>query len=412
MAFTDETVVFVHSGRGGDGSASFHSEPYKPRGGPDGGDGGDGGSIVLQVAHGVRDLSDLAAHPHRRADNGKPGRNANRNGGRAKDLIIPVPDGTVVSDERGFVADLVGEGARVVVARGGRGGRGNTAFAGPKNKAPRRADPGEEGEEHRLELELRSIADVGLVGLPNAGKSTLLAALTAARPKIANYPFTTLDPNIGVAVGEERFVLADVPGLIEGAHAGRGLGDRFLRHVSRCRILAYVVDLAVEDPISDLKTVRAEVAAYATELAERPSIVVGTHSDMLDDHYDRRGIAGEVLVVSGTTGEGIDALAERLADLTSAPVVVTPSQAPRAVVLRPGREEFTVSREGPGFRVSGHLIERLVAAADFDDDEDVEKLQKRLIKEGIEKALAEAGARIGDDVTIGGMTFEFIPEGE
>lgn len=412
MAFTDEAVVFVRSGRGGDGSASFHSEPYKPRGGPDGGDGGDGGSVILQVTPGVRDLSDFVARPQRKADSGKPGRNANRNGARAKDLIIPVPDGTVVRDERGFVADLVGEGARVVVARGGRGGRGNVAFAGPKNKAPRRADAGEEGEEHRLELELRSIADVGLVGLPNAGKSTLLAALTAARPKIANYPFTTLDPNIGVAMGEERFVLADVPGLIEGAHEGRGLGDRFLRHVSRCRILAYVVDLSGEDPVSDLKTVRAEVAAYDPDLAQRPSLVIGTHSDLLDDPYDRKGIAGEVIVVSGTEGNGIEQLAGRLAGMTSDPAVVAPSQAPRAVVLRPGREEFSVSREGAGFRVSGRLIERLVAEADLEDEDAVELLQKRLIREGVEKALKDAGARLGDDVSIGSVSFEFIPEGE
>ncbi|MFM7718941.1 MAG: Obg family GTPase, partial [Actinomycetota bacterium] len=229
MGFVDEARVEVRGGRGGDGSSSMLSEPFKPRGGPDGGDGGNGGDVVLVATTGVQDLAWLADHPHQRAPHGTAGGKNRRNGARGDDLVIQVPDGTRVEDAEGLLADLVGEGAR----------------------APH-AEAGEAGEERILRVELRSVADVGLVGLPNAGKSTLLAALTAARPKIAAYPFTTLSPNLGVREGERRVVLADIPGLIEGAHEGRGLGDRFLRHVTRCRVLVLVVDLASEDPASDL----------------------------------------------------------------------------------------------------------------------------------------------------------------
>src|SRR5205823_7699183 len=245
MTFADEAVLFVRGGKGGDGAVSFRREPYTPRGGPNGGDGGRGGDVMLEVSSSARDLSWFADHPHQRASSGGSGGKSNRTGRNGEDLVLRVPDGTVVRDERGLVADLVGEGSRAVVARGGRGGRGNTALAGPRDRAPHRAEAGEPGEEHRIELELRLVADVGLVGLPNAGKSTLLAALTAARPKVADYPFTTLTPNLGVAgSGDDRWVMADVPGLVEGAHRGKGLGLTFLRHVSRCLVLAYVVDAA------------------------------------------------------------------------------------------------------------------------------------------------------------------------
>lgn len=413
MAFLDETSLFVASGKGGDGAASFHSEPYKPRGGPDGGDGGNGGSVILQVARGVRDLSELAAHPHRRAEPGKPGRRANRSGGNGKDLVVPVPDGTVVRDERGFVADLVGEGARVVVARGGQGGRGNAALSGPHNRVPRNAEAGQPGEDRSLELEVRTIADVGLVGLPNAGKSTLLAALTAATPKVAAYPFTTLGPNIGVAEGEERFVIADVPGLIEGAHEGRGLGLRFLRHVSRCSVIAYVVDLSSAEPATDLATVKAELLAYDPALMERAEVVVATHSDLLDEHERSAALgalaATEPVVVSGVTGEGIELLAVRLSELAGDQAAQGPVQKPRAVVLRPGREEFTVTKEGPRFRVAGRFVERWVAETDLDEPREVGALQKKFLKEGIERMLQKAGARRGDEVVIGDTAFEFIP---
>ncbi|MBI4261831.1 MAG: GTPase ObgE [Actinobacteria bacterium] len=415
MDFVDEATVLARAGRGGDGSASFLRQPYEPRGRPDGGSGGDGGSVVLEVSTGIRDLRDLRDHPHRRGEDGANGQGKDRDGARGGDLVVPVPDGTIVRDERGLVADLVGEGSRVVVARGGRGGRGNAARAGSRNRAPRTAERGEPGEEHRLELELRVVADVGLVGLPNAGKSTLLAALTAARPKVAAYPFTTLTPNLGVAGDPEgegqRFVLADVPGLIEGAHEGRGLGHRFLRHVSRCRALAMVVDLAGEDPSADLATVRAELAAYDPSMAERPSVIAATKVDLLDEAERARragALAGEVLEVSGVSGEGVERLGVRLGDLAGEAAAAEPERTPY-VVLRPGRDPFTVSREGGGFRVRGRVVERWVAETDFDDPGEIRRLQRRLAREGVERRLAEEGARRGDDVTIGDRAFEFFP---
>src|SRR3990170_1579823 len=256
MAFVDEVTVFARAGRGGDGSASVLREPYTPRGGPDGGDGGRGGDVVFEVSTRVRDLSWLADHPPPRAENGRSGGKRGRTGAEGEDLVIAVPDGTRVEDDEGLIADLVGQGARAVVARGGRGGRGSAALASPRERVPRVAEAGEPGEELRLRVEIRMVADLGLVGLPNAGKSTLLVTLTAARPKIADYPFTTLTPNLGVAdVEDERFVVADLPGLVEGAHEGRGLGHRFLRHVSRCRALVLVADLSSADPAADLATV-------------------------------------------------------------------------------------------------------------------------------------------------------------
>ena len=409
--FVDEAVVHASGGRGGKGSASFRRQPYEPRGGPDGGDGGRGGSVILEVSTDVFDLATLARNPHQRGEPGGQGESNNRTGAEGDDLVLAVPDGVYVEDERGPVADLVGAGARVVVAAGGRGGRGNATLATRRNRAPRVAEQGEPGEERRVRLELRLVADVGLVGLPNAGKSTLLSRLTAATPKIADYPFTTLTPNLGVAEdGDRRFVLADVPGLIEGAHTGKGLGDTFLRHISRCRALVYVVDLAGDDPATDLATVRAEVRVYDEQLAGRPSIVAATKVDLLElaDVRERLGRLGEPgAPVSATTGEGMEALGERIAELAAS----APSGARRPfVVLRPGREAFTVHRSGTGYRVEGRVVERWVAETDFDDETAVASLQNRLRREGIERRLAELGALRGDEVTIGGRAFEFIPE--
>jgi GTPase len=409
MTFVDEVDVEVRAGRGGDGSAAMRSEPYKPKGGPEGGDGGRGGDVVFRATRNLHDLAWFADHPHLRAHPGTSGSRARRDGANGKDLVVPVPDGTVVFDEQGLVADLVGEGAEAVVASGGRGGRGNTRFAGPRNRVPRTAEAGEEGEERRLHVELRTVADLGLVGLPNAGKSTLLAKLTAATPKIADYPFTTLTPNLGVAeTGGERFVVADIPGLVEGAHEGKGLGHRFLRHITRCRALVIVVDLSSADAPSDLETVRAELRAYDPELDARPSLVVGTKVDLVEDPA-RSADAIRGLPVSALTGEGLELLATQLEQLSRQGAAQLPPRAPY-VVLRPGRPRFTISRESGAWRVVGRTVERWVRETDLDDERALVALQRKLIKEGVERQLARAGARRGDEIRISDRTFEFLPE--
>lgn len=404
--FTDEVEIVVRGGDGGPGSASVRREPYKPRGGPDGGDGGRGGDVILRADPSEFDLSVFTEHRRHRAQSGSAGSGNNRQGANGEDLVLGVPDGTVVTDEDGLIADLVGAGASVVVARGGRGGRGTASLASARNRVPRIAERGEKGEERRLRLELKLVADAALVGLPNAGKSTLLAALTAARPKIAAYPFTTITPNLGVAGGDERFVVADIPGLIEGAHEGKGLGLAFLRHVSRCRVLLYVVDLTA-DPERDLHAVREEIASFDEDLAKRRSLVVGTKADLVEPgSVDHRVVE---IVVSGVTGEGIEKLQMRLRELVEE---ARRDERPAApfVVLRPAREAFVVKREGQRYRVSGPRVERWVAEADLDDDTQVGELQRRLVRAGVEKRLAEAGARRGDEVVIGNSTFEFIPD--
>jgi GTP-binding protein len=411
MTFVDEALVYAKAGRGGNGSASMHSEPYKPHGGPDGGNGGAGGSVVFEVSRGIHDLSWVADHPHQRAPHGVAGRSAKRDGATGKDLIVPVPDGTVVSDDEGLIADLVGEGSRAVVAQGGRGGRGNASLASARNRVPRTSEPGEDGEEKRLRVELRTVADVGLVGLPNAGKSTLLSRLSAAKPKIANYPFTTLTPNLGVAGGDgDRFVVADIPGLVEGAHEGRGLGHRFLRHIMRCRALVMVVDLSSEDPPADLATLREELSAYDRELGMRRSIVAGTKTDLIDDVRPAvRTLGEDALGVSAVTGDGLEELLARLGAMSKAAEAAEPEPTPY-VVLRPGRPRFTVAREGPGWRVTGRNVEQWVLGTDMDDEVQLAKLQRRLVREGIERRLVELGAHRGDEVAIGDRVFEFIPD--
>jgi GTP-binding protein len=409
VAFVDEVTVFARGGNGGHGSASLHSEPYKPLGGPDGGDGGRGGDVVFEVSPGVRDLGALADRPHLRARAGGNGASNRRTGADGGDLVVPVPDGTTVHDEEGLLADLVGAAARAVVARGGRGGRGNASLASPRNRVPRTAEAGEPGEDKRLRVELRTVADVGLVGLPNAGKSTLLSVLTAARPRIADYPFTTLDPNLGVARGQERFVVADVPGLIEGAAEGRGLGHRFLRHVTRCRALVLVVDVSAEDPAADLAVLRGELRAYDATLLERPVLVVGTKADLVEDPGRAGRSIGADVVVSAVAGSGVAELNDRLSALAAA-AASAEGERKAYVVLRPGRPRFEIRREGARYRVVGRGVERWVAETDLDDPRQVERLQRRLAREGVERQLAAAGARRGDEILIGGQTFEFIPE--
>ncbi len=319
--FTDEVTIRIKSGRGGDGVVSFRREKYVPKGGPDGGDGGDGGDVVFVADRKIKSLYNLKLKRTFAAENGKPGQNKNKTGARGSDCIIKVPPGTIIRDKEtgDLIADLTEDGQRVVLLKGGRGGLGNTHFATPVNRAPRIAKPGEPGKEKEVVLQLKLIADAGLVGLPNAGKSTLLSVLTKAKPKIGSYPFTTLSPNLGVLDYKdgEQFVIADIPGIIEGAHRGHGLGIKFLKHIERTRILLILIDLSVEDYIKNFDTVIEELRAYSHELASRDRIVVGTKADLVEskriDDFSSSFKDEDVIIVSSATGFGIEKLKDTIA---------------------------------------------------------------------------------------------------
>ena len=413
--FVDEARIFVAAGAGGDGSAAFHHEPYKPKGGPDGGDGADGGSVILRADPSVGTLLELRDHPHVKAGAGGAGRSKRRHGAHGKDRVVLVPPGTIVHDEHEvLIADLANPGDEVVAGAGGRGGRGNVRFTTSTRRSPSWAEKGEPGEERRLRLELRLLADVGLVGFPNAGKSTLISRISAARPKVAPYPFTTLAPNLGVVrAGEGTFVVADIPGLVPGAHTGKGLGDRFLRHVRRAAVLVFLIDLAAEDrdPLDDVDVLKTELAAFDPALTERPSLVVATKLDVGGDRIaqvERR--LPDALVISAVTGSGIDGLIERLAREVTEARAETPAAV--GYVRHVVREEpIAVTREDGGWRVTGRRAERAVQTTDMARDEAVVILQRRLISMGVERALEDAGAVRGDEVRIAGQVFGFEPEG-
>ncbi|MGH3424743.1 MAG: GTPase ObgE [Nocardioidaceae bacterium] len=419
-SFVDRVVVYAAAGNGGHGCSSVHREKFKPFGGPDGGNGGNGGDVVLVVDPDVTTLLDYHHRPHRKATNGRPGQGSNRSGAAGTDAVLAVPNGTVVSTTDGKrLADLVGAGTRFVAAAGGRGGLGNDALASPRRRAPGFALLGEPGEAHDLVLELKTVADVALVGFPNAGKSSLVAALSAARPKIADYPFTTLVPNLGVVdAGGYRFTVADVPGLIPGASAGKGLGQDFLRHVERCHALVHVLDCATpepaRDPVSDLDTIENELAAYAadgTPLAKRPRIVVLNKADvpeaqeladLVRPDLVERGY--RVLTCSAATREGLSDLAYAMADLVQRSRAELPEPEPTRQVLRPpaiGDRPFTVDRERDMYVVRGSQPERWVRQTDFGNDEAVGYLADRLNRLGVEQALVELGAEPGCTVRIG-----------
>ncbi len=413
--FRDTIEITVAAGRGGDGVVSFFREKFIPKGGPDGGNGGRGGSVYLRAGHDVDSLSKLSRH-HYRAEDGEHGKGKGMDGRSGKDLIIEVPLGTRVYDaETGaLLADLVEEGQTVRVARGGEGGLGNAAFATPTRQAPRFALAGLPGETRRLRLELRLIADVGLVGYPNAGKSSLLRALTRARPKVASYPFTTLTPHLGVVErGLERFTMADIPGIIEGAHEGKGLGLEFLRHISRTRVLLYVL-AADEDPVQALRTLREEVRAYDPDLARRPSLVALNKTDLLEegeaalwvDELAREGLP--VLAISATRGDGLEALVDTLFSLLpTLPPVELPAPKPR----REERPPIVVREVEEGvFEVDAPALEALVARVKGELWEAAEYLQKEFRRAGLEAALKARGVRAGDTVRLGGFEFEYIPE--
>ena len=426
--FVDRVVLHVAAGDGGHGVASVRREKFKPLGGPDGGNGGRGGSVILEVDPNATTLLDYHHSPHRKAANGRPGAGDERNGADGDDLVLSVPDGTVVTTGDGVViADLVGAGTRVTVAQGGRGGLGNKALASPRRKAPGFALLGEPGDSLDVVLELKSLADVALIGFPSAGKSSLVSVLSAARPKIADYPFTTLVPNLGVVTaGSERFTIADVPGLIPGASEGRGLGLEFLRHVERCSVLVHVVDCATldpgRDPMTDLDVIEAELAAYVPDanlggrpLSERTRIVVLNKADvpearelaeMVTPDLEARGV--EVFTVSAVAHTGLKELTYALArHVAEARAAVEVLEKPR-VVIRPKAVDdagFHVRREttgdGEAFRIVGERPTRWVRQTDFSNDEAVGYLADRLNRLGVEEALLKAGAVPGDAVLIG-----------
>jgi len=429
--FVDRVVLHVAAGDGGHGCASVHREKFKPLGGPDGADGGNGGDVVLVVDHNTTTLLDYHHHPHQKATSGEPGAGDMRNGAAGSTVELPVPNGTVVLDAGGHqLADLVGAGTRYVLAQGGRGGLGNASLSSIRRKAPGFALLGEPGQSADVVLELKSVADVALVGYPSAGKSSLVAAVSAARPKIADYPFTTLVPNLGVVeAGGTVFTVADVPGLIPGASEGKGLGLAFLRHVERCSVLVHVLDCATfepdRDPLTDLDVIEAELEAYKTSLSDRPRLVVLNKVDVPDGRelaelvrpeLEARGL--QVLEISAATREGLRDLSFALAALVAADRAAKPVEQATRIVLRPTAVDdagFTVElvtdEEGTRYLVRGSKPERWVVQTDFSNDEAVGYLGDRLARLGVEKALAEAGAVPGCEVQVGDVSFDWHPMG-
>lgn len=426
--FVDHVTLYVSAGRGGNGVASVHREKFKPLGGPDGGNGGPGGSIILRVDPDVTTLIDYHHKAKRQATHGGHGAGDHRNGAHGEDLVLPVPDGTVVTENGEVLADLVGAGTEMVIAEGGRGGLGNAALASAKRKAPGFALLGEPGEERTIGLELKVVADIGLVGFPSAGKSSLIAAISRARPKIADYPFTTLVPNLGVVkAGDTVFTVADVPGLIEGASEGRGLGHDFLRHIERCAALLHVVDLATlepgRNPTEDLEIMERELARYGG-LEDRPRLVALNKAD-LPDGRDMADIVIEdvakrgwpVFAISAMTHEGLKELTFAMAELVATARRNQVVEAAERIIIRPkpkgSGEEFTITETGEGWRVRGVKPERWIRQTDFSNEEAVGFLADRLNRLGVETKLLELGAVEGDPVLIGhpdnAVVFDFKP---
>jgi GTP-binding protein len=410
LQFIDEARFVVRGGRGGDGSVSFNREKYRPRGGPDGGRGGDGGSVILRA---TEDLSTLEPYVYRKvakAGRGGHGSGNNRTGERGEDVVLEVPVGTQVYDEDGLLADLSEPGASFVVARGGEGGRGNASFATSTRRAPAFRERGLRGEEREVRLELKVLSDVGLVGLPNAGKSSLLRALSAARPRVGDYPFTTLTPQLGVVDEKsyrEPFVVADIPGLISGASEGRGLGNRFLRHVARTRLLALVLDSS-EDPEGAQGVLRSELRAAG--LSKKPTLIVLNKVDLLDEElraYLQEAFPG-AMQVSARTGEGVGELGnlmeERLRELERA--VAANGKEREHRVFRPAWKGLRVEKKDGGYVASGEGIERLALKTDWESPEGVENFQRELERRGVINALRRAGAQSGDEVRIAEAVFD------
>jgi GTP-binding protein len=411
--FIDEAKIYVRSGKGGDGFVHFHREKYVARGGPDGGDGGHGGDVILEVVPTLNTLSTFRQRIRFIAEDGKKGGVNNMTGKSAEPLVIPVPPGTLVYDEASGVllGDLVTPGQQLVVCKGGRGGRGNTHFATPRNQAPRTAERGEPGQERYLRLELKLIADVGIVGVPNAGKSSFLAAVTNARPKIADYPFTTLEPNLGVADLDVNtsLVLADIPGLIEGAHRGAGLGDSFLRHIQRTRVLIHMLDGLSDDPVADYSQINSEMALFDPALVEKPQIVVFNKIDLpqvkerweqVEKSLRKHGVK-QAMAISALARINLETVLWRVAELLK----TAPKQTPQEVlpVYRPVEDPraFTIERAAEGWRVRGAAIERAAAMTYWEYEGSVRRFQRLMETLGVDEALRKAGVQDGDTVMIG-----------
>jgi GTP-binding protein len=416
--FVDQAQLHARAGDGGAGAVSWRREAHVDRGGPDGGDGGHGGDVWLVASVNESSLLGFRDHPFRRATDGVHGSGSKRHGARGKDLVVPVPVGTVVRDRDGaVVCDLTADGSRFMVAEGGQGGRGNARFLSNRRRAPAFAEQGEKGQEFWLDMELKLMADVALVGFPNAGKSTLISTVSAAKPKIADYPFTTLEPHLGVVrLGSGRdsteFVMADIPGLVEGAAEGKGLGHQFLRHIERARVLVVLLDLGApelggETPDAQLRVLLSELSSYRPELLERPRVVVGSKADVA---ADEEGVCD--LVLSAATRTGVSTLIEGLGPMVQAArAEVAAAAAGEVIVHRPAPEGVDVRRAGAGaWVVVGRAAERAVALSDLNDAGAQAEAVRRLRRLGVDRALARAGARDGDEVTVGAMTFTWGEE--
>ena len=419
IVFFDEAKIYVKAGDGGNGCVSFRREKYVPLGGPNGGDGGRGGDVYLAVNPHLNTLIAFKHRVHFKAQRGGHGKGKGQKGRQGDDLSVEVPPGTVVraADTRELIADLTEEGQRALVAKGGQGGRGNAAFATPTNQAPRIAERGAPGQERWLYLELKLIADVGIVGVPNAGKSTLLSVFSAARPKIADYPFTTLQPNLGVVALDDytSFVMADITGLIEGAHAGAGLGHEFLRHIERTRMIIHLLDGASAEPLTDYESISEELALFDPELAGKPQLVVLNKMDLPQAQAlwpsvkkAMKAQGQRATSMSAVTGEGVKEMLGAVAEMLES----LPREKPPAVegkVFRPAEEgkAFTITWEDDAWRVRGAKVERVVAMTNWDLDEAVQRFQRMAEAMGLKAALREAGVQPGDTVRIGQVELEW-----
>ncbi len=420
--FIDQAFIHVKSGKGGDGVVHFRREKFEPRGGPDGGDGGRGGDVIFEVKTTLNTLVSLQYAKEYRAADGANGSKSHSTGRSGETLVIPVPPGTIIYDAQDgkILADLVGEGQRVIICRGGRGGRGNSHFANSRNQAPRVAEKGEPAEEKGLRLELKLIADIGIVGVPNAGKSTFLAKVTQAKPKVAPYPFTTLTPNLGVATldDENTLVLADIPGLIEGAHKGTGLGHDFLRHIQRTRVLIHLLDGTSEDPVLDFAQINSELALFDPTLAQKPQIVALNKIDLPDvqarwpairSALKKRGYTAQA--ISAMNGENVRAvLYEAAQKLAETPVIEMKAESEEEMPvyrMEGSGRDFTITRDEEGWHLHGKAIERAAAMTYWEYDQSIRRFQRILETLGVDEALRAEGIQAGDTVFIGDYELEW-----